>query len=236
NIWWCARFGRGTWSTSSPSLLPSWIASLTSPSTRSFPASSTELGGHTVFSRPACATPSSRPTSTRWSSSNSASPFRRLRRPPDIGTGGRVGFVGVQLPEFDVRRDPTRRTPSTCSAQWHRLRPAPYGIDSGQFAAHLHRSTLVAHCRFCRPHSTRWIAFHSCYDFAYLIKVLGFGRPLPNTLEEFLGLVNLLFGETVDLKHMMRGCKGLRRVEKVASTLGVPRQAGKSHQLDQIAW
>ncbi|CAL9781193.1 unnamed protein product [Musa acuminata subsp. burmannicoides] len=26
--------------------------------------------------------------------------------------------------------------------QWHRLRPAPlYGIDSGQFAAHLHRST-----------------------------------------------------------------------------------------------
>ncbi|CAD5195540.1 unnamed protein product [Musa acuminata subsp. malaccensis] len=116
--------------------------------------------------------------------------------------------------------------------QWHRLRPAPlYGIDSGQFAAHLYRSGLVAHCRFCRPHSTRWIAFHSCYDFAYLIKVLGFGGPLPDTLEEFLGLVNLLFGETVDLKHMMRGCKGLSGgLEKAASTLGVPRQAGKSHQ------
>ena len=105
------------------------------------------------------------------------------------------------------------------------------GIDSGQFAAHLYRSGLVAHCRFCRPHSTRWIAFHSCYDFAYLIKVLGFGRPLPDTLEEFLGLVNLLFGETVDLKHIMRGCKGLSGgLERVASTLGVPRQAGKSHQ------
>ncbi|CAL9781200.1 unnamed protein product [Musa acuminata subsp. burmannicoides] len=153
---------------------------------------------------------------------------------PDIGTGGRVGFVWeFNFREFDVRRDP--HAPDSVDLlrssgiDFDRL--PLYGIDSGQFAAHLHRSTLVAHCRFCRPHSTRWIAFHSCYDFAYLIKVLGFGRPLPNTLEEFLGLVNLLFGETVDLKHMMRGCKGLSGgLEKVASTLGVPRQAGKSHQ------
>ncbi|KAJ8509814.1 hypothetical protein OPV22_000248 [Ensete ventricosum] len=125
---------------------------------------------------------------------------------PDLGTGGRVGGI-----DFD-------RLPL-------------HGIDSGHFAALLYRSGLVAHCRFCRPLSTRWIAFHSCYDFAYLIKVLGYGRPLPDTLEEFLGLVNLLFGETVDLKYMMRHCKGLSGgLESVASTLGVTREAGKSHQ------
>ncbi|URD81901.1 CAF1 family ribonuclease [Musa troglodytarum] len=67
--------------------------------------------------RPACGTPSSRPTSTRWSSSNSASPLRRLR-PPPRHRHRRQGRVRVEFNfrEFDVRRDPTRRTPSTCSA------------------------------------------------------------------------------------------------------------------------
>ncbi|URD83446.1 CAF1 family ribonuclease [Musa troglodytarum] len=146
---------------------------------------------------------------------------------PDIGTGGRVGFVWeFNFREFDVRRDP--QAPDSIDLlrssgiDFDRL-PLD-GIDSGHFAALLYRSGLVAHCRFCRPLSARWIAFHGCYDFAYLIKVLGNGRPLPDTLEEFLGL-------TVDLKYMMRGCKGLSGgLESVASTLGVPRQAGKSHQ------
>ncbi|URD81903.1 CAF1 family ribonuclease [Musa troglodytarum] len=179
--------------------------------------------------RPACGTPSSRPTSTRWSSSNSASPLRRLRPPPRHRhrRRGRVR-VGVQLP--GIRRPTRPHAPDSIDLlrssgiDFDRL--PRFGIDSGDFAALLCRSGLVAH-----PLSARWIAFHGCYDFAYLIKVLGNGTPLPDTLEEFLGLVNLLFGETVDLKYMMFGCEGLSGgLESVASTLGVPRQAGKSHQ------
>ncbi|URD82915.1 CCR4-associated factor, partial [Musa troglodytarum] len=142
---------------------------------------------------------------------------------PDIGTGGRVGYVGSST-SGNSTSDATPRAGLHRPAplQWHRLRPASrFGIDSGDFAALLCRSGLVAHCRFCRPLSARWIAFHGCYDFAYLIKVLGNGTPLPDTLEEFLGLVNLLFGETVDLKYMMFGCEGLSGgLESVASTLG----------------
>ncbi|CAL9781195.1 unnamed protein product [Musa acuminata subsp. burmannicoides] len=159
---------------------------------------------------------------------------------PDIGTGGRVGFVWeFNFREFDVRRDP--HAPDSVDLlrssgiDFDRL--PLYGIDSGQFAAHLHRSTLVAHCRFCRPHSTRWIAFHSCYDFAYLIKVLGFGRPLPNTLEEFLGLVNLLFGETViSQAHdaRLQGSPAGWRKWRVPS--GCHAKLGSRIKLDQIAW
>ncbi|URD81899.1 CAF1 family ribonuclease [Musa troglodytarum] len=214
-------------------MLPSWIASLTSPSTRSFPASSTALGGHTVYpAQPAVRPPQgqrrrdgARPTRPHL--------FDAFGHLPDIGTGGRVGYVwsstsGNSTSDATPRAGLHRPAP----LQWHRLRPASrFGIDSGDFAALLCRSGLVAHCRFCRPLSARWIAFHGCYDFAYLIKVLGNGTPLPDTLEEFLGLVNLLFGETVDLKYMMFGCEGLSGgLESVASTLGVPRQAGKSHQ------
>ncbi|URD82068.1 hypothetical protein MUK42_02527 [Musa troglodytarum] len=159
---------------------------------------------------------------------------------PDIGTGGRVGYVWeFNFREFDVRRDP--HAPDSIDLlrssgiDFDRL--PRFGIDSGDFAALLCRSGLVAHCRFCRPLSARWIAFHGCYDFAYLIKVLGNGTPLPDTLEEFLGLVNLLFGETVDLKYMMFGCEGLSGgLESVASTLGCHAKLGSRIKLAQIAW
>ncbi|URD82916.1 CCR4-associated factor, partial [Musa troglodytarum] len=103
---------------------------------------------------------------------------------PDIGTGGRVG--DPHAPDsIDLLR--------SSGIDFDRL--PRFGIDSGDFAALLCRSGLVAHCRFCRP--------------------------LSDTLEEFLGLVNLLFGETVDLKYMMFGCEGLSGgLESVASTLG----------------
>ncbi|CAL9781197.1 unnamed protein product, partial [Musa acuminata subsp. burmannicoides] len=231
NIWWCARFGRGTWSTSSPSLLPSWIASLTSPSTRSFPAS-TELGGHTVFSaQPALRLPQGQ---RRQDGARPTRPhlFDAFGDLPDIGTGGRVGFVWeFNFREFDVRRDPTRRTPSTCSAQWHRLSTGSlYGIDSGQFAAHLHRSTssLIA------VSAARTLLDGSPSQLLRL-RLSHQGAGVRPASAQHPGRVprpgELALRETVDLKHMMRGCKGLSGgLEKVASTLGVPRQAGKSHQ------
>ncbi|URD82914.1 CCR4-associated factor [Musa troglodytarum] len=84
---------------------------------------------------------------------------------PDIGTGGRVGYVWeFNFREFDVRRDP--HAPDSIDLlrssgiDFDRL--PRFGIDSGDFAALLCRSGLVAHCRFCRPLSARWIAFHGC--------------------------------------------------------------------------
>ncbi|URD82919.1 CCR4-associated factor, partial [Musa troglodytarum] len=161
----------------------------------------------------------SRPPLQHWEATPST-PAQPAVRPPQ-GQRRRDGARPTRPHPLRRLRPPPRHRHRR-QGRWHRLRPASrFGIDSGDFAALLCRSGLVAHCRFCRPLSARWIAFHGCYDFAYLIKVLGNGTPLPDTLEEFLGLVNLLFGETVDLKYMMFGCEGLSGgLESVASTLG----------------
>ncbi|URD81905.1 CAF1 family ribonuclease, partial [Musa troglodytarum] len=144
---------------------------------------------------------------------------------PDIGTGGGVGYVWeFNFREFDVRRDPTRRTPSTCSA--------PVASTSTGFpASALTPATSPPSSVVPASSPIAVSAARSPLDGSPFTAVLGNGTPLPDTLEEFLGLVNLLFGETVDLKYMMFGCEGLSGgLESVASTLGVPRQAGKSHQ------
>lgn len=77
-----------------------------------------------------------------------------------------------------------------------------------------------------------WVAFHSAYDFGYLVKVLT-RRELPHDLHLFMGLLKVFFGENVfDVKHLMKFCRvnlygGL---DRFASILDVNRVAGKCHQ------
>ncbi|KAJ1257874.1 hypothetical protein BS78_10G029500 [Paspalum vaginatum] len=101
-----------------------------------------------------------------------------------------------------------------------------FGIDPAAFAAGFFRCGLGAG-------NLTWAAFAGSYDFAYLAKLLTGGRPLPDTLEEFLALVDALFGRMVlDVKHLAKCCVrgGLRGgLEKVAAALGVQRVAGRAH-------
>ncbi|CAI9268254.1 unnamed protein product [Lactuca saligna] len=100
-----------------------------------------------------------------------------------------------------------------------------YGIDSVKFAELLMSSGLV-----CNPEVVTWVAFHSAYDFGYLLKMLT-GKALPDDLPQFLLLLETFFGPNVyDVKHLMKHCKGLHGgLKQVAKTLKVEPAAGKFH-------
>ncbi|XP_058731995.1 probable CCR4-associated factor 1 homolog 11 [Vicia villosa] len=100
-----------------------------------------------------------------------------------------------------------------------------YGVNSMHFADLMLSSGLVFN------KSIVWITFSSAYDFGYLVKILT-RKNLPNYLEEFLNIVEVLFGKKVfDMKHMIKFCDSLHGgLERVAAILKVGRVVGKSHQ------
>ncbi|MCI33678.1 CCR4-associated factor 1-like protein 11, partial [Trifolium medium] len=79
--------------------------------------------------------------------------------------------------------------------------------------------------------SVNWVAFHSAYDFGYLVKILKRSH-LPTSLEEFLSIVRELFGSNVyDMKYIMQYSNALvGGLEGIANTLNVDRVVGKAHQ------
>ncbi|KAI4297275.1 hypothetical protein L6164_037169 [Bauhinia variegata] len=128
--------------------------------------------------------------------------------------------------DFDIRRD-------FCDTESIQLlqkqgidfeRNRILGIDSRVFGMMIRNSGLMLN-------QLTWATFHSCYDFGYLIKILTW-QHLPPDVGSFMFLVGKFFGPRVyDMKHIMRFCDGLYGgLEKVATTLKVDRQAGKSHQ------
>ncbi|KAI5114614.1 hypothetical protein M0805_004748, partial [Coniferiporia weirii] len=97
------------------------------------------------------------------------------------------------------------------------------GIQPNDFAELLITSGLV----LCDE--TKWISFHSGYDFGYLVRLLSCIN-LPSTEEDFFDLFSLWFPTVYDVKFMMRACKGLKGgLQEVADDLGVMR-IGPSHQ------
>jgi len=100
---------------------------------------------------------------------------------------------------------------------------AEYGILPNDFAELMITSGLVL------SHDTKWISFHSGYDFGYFIKLLT-AESLPTTEDAFFSLLHMWFPTIYDIKFLMRSCKQLKGgLQDVADDLGVIRH-GASHQ------
>ncbi|KAH6833947.1 Polynucleotidyl transferase [Perilla frutescens var. hirtella] len=75
-----------------------------------------------------------------------------------------------------------------------------------------------------------WVTFHGLYDFGFLVKILT-GKPLPHSLRDFMMLLRFYFGAQVyDLKPIAHAFGHRGGLEKLATSLGLGRAAGKSHQ------
>jgi CCR4-NOT transcription complex subunit 7/8 len=97
------------------------------------------------------------------------------------------------------------------------------GISPNDFAELMITSGLVLSLE------TKWISFHSGYDFGYFVKLLT-AVSLPTTEETFFDLLRIWFPTVYDIKFMMRACKVLKGgLQDVADDLGVMR-IGPSHQ------
>ena len=69
----------------------------------------------------------------------------------------------------------------------------------------------------------RWVAFHSGYDFGYLLKLLT-NAELPEQEADFFETLRLWFGNIYDLKYMVKSCPTLNHrtgLNQLASELKV---------------
>lgn len=97
------------------------------------------------------------------------------------------------------------------------------GIDPKEFAEILTVSGVVLN------DDIRWIAFHSGYDFAYLLKLVT-GQDLPDAEQDFFSMLWYYFPRIYDIKYLMRSCPNLvGGLDRLASELDVHR-IGSRHQ------
>ena len=127
--------------------------------------------------------------------------------------------------EFDKNTD--RITQSSlnlleqCGIDFNKLKKK--GIKHKLFAEYFMISGLVLN-----P-DIRWISFHGCYDFGYLLKLLINGN-LPETEKEFMNLLDIYFINYYDIKTMVKRKDNLQGgLNKLAQNLEVLRE-GKTHQ------
>jgi len=97
------------------------------------------------------------------------------------------------------------------------------GIDVNDFAELMISSGLILN------DDTKWIAFHSGFDFGYLVRALT-GKPLPKTQSKFFDLLKKFFPYIYDLKYLMKSCRNLKGgLQDVADFLEIVR-LGPQHQ------
>ncbi|KAH9933235.1 CAF1-domain-containing protein [Epithele typhae] len=88
------------------------------------------------------------------------------------------------------------------------------GIEPNDFAELMITSGLVL------SPDTKWISFHSGYDFGYFVKLLT-GQSLPTNEEAFFDVLHTWFPTIYDIKFVMRSCKLKGGLQDVADDLGV---------------
>ncbi|KAF5382332.1 hypothetical protein D9757_008461 [Collybiopsis confluens] len=97
------------------------------------------------------------------------------------------------------------------------------GISPNDFAELMITSGLVL------APETKWISFHSGYDFGYFVKLLT-AESLPTNEDSFFDLLRTWFPTVYDIKFMMRAANVLKGgLQDIADDLGVQR-IGISHQ------
>ncbi|ONM27288.1 putative CCR4-associated factor 1 11 [Zea mays] len=129
--------------------------------------------------------------------------------------------------DFDVARDPhSVESVNFLRAQgFDFVRARAHGVASADFAGKL-AALLASVPRWCQPPA--WVAFGGAFDFAFMVKMLSGGQPLPENPQDMVARASdLLRGPVFDAKYMAEHCGrpelcvgGLRTV---AAILGVPQ-------------
>ena len=127
--------------------------------------------------------------------------------------------------EFDKNSDKITQSSlnllEQCGIDFNKLKKK--GIKHSVFAEYFMISGLVLN-----P-DIRWISFHGCYDFGYLLKLL-INSNLPDTEKEFMDLLDTYFINYYDIKTMVKRKDNLQGgLNKLAQSLEVLRE-GKTHQ------
>ena len=127
--------------------------------------------------------------------------------------------------EFDKKSDKITQSSlnllEQCGIDFSKLKRK--GIKHSLFAEYFMISGLVLNPE------VKWISFHGCYDFGYLLKLL-ISQPLPESEREFLNLCDTYFINYYDIKTMVKRMDNLQGgLNKLAQNLEVLRE-GKTHQ------
>ncbi|KAJ3830663.1 ribonuclease H-like domain-containing protein [Lentinula raphanica] len=95
------------------------------------------------------------------------------------------------------------------------LRHEDIGISPNDFAELMITSGLVL------APETRWISFHSGYDFGYFVRLLT-AESLPTMEDSFFELLRIWFPTVYDIKFMMRATKAMKGgLQDLADDLGM---------------
>lgn len=139
--------------------------------------------------------------------------------------------------KFDVEEDMHAEdsiellTNSKIQFQMHKQ----HGIDPFEFSVLLTSSGLVLNDR------VNWLAFHSNFDFGYLMRML-MNAYLPSDEEEFFEYLRIYFPRVYDVKYLLKNCKNLRGgLQEIADQLnltriGLQHQAGSDSLLTGMAF
>ena len=107
-----------------------------------------------------------------------------------------------------------------CGIDFNKLKRK--GIKHKLFAEYFMISGLVLN-----P-DIRWISFHGCYDFGYLLKLL-INTNLPDSEKEFMNLLDIYFINYYDIKTLVKRKDMRVGLNGLAQSLEVLRE-GKTHQ------